>query len=74
MSSKTLKLVKDSGIGDETGIISDFLMKDVSVNLKGSSFLEGHGVERSDSEEKSLSFWRYDDEDEGIESSKDSAI
>ena len=52
-------------------------MKEVSVNLKGSSFLEGHGVERRDCEEKSLSFWRGDDEEEeeeGRESSKDSAI
>lgn len=45
------------------------------MNLKGSSFLEGHGVERRDSEENSLSFWRGGGEEEaaGSESSRVSA-
>lgn len=33
-------------------------MKEVSVNRKGSSLRVGHGVERRDSAEASLSFWR----------------
>nr|GMD31377.1 hypothetical protein Iba_chr09aCG15910 [Ipomoea batatas] len=37
-------------------MISELFRKDVSVNLKGSSFLDGQGVERSVSEEVSLSF------------------
>lgn len=44
------------------------------MNLKGSSFLEGHGVERRDSEENSLSFWRGGGEEAaGSESSRVSA-
>lgn len=52
-------------------------MKEVSVNLKGSSFLEGQGVVRRDWEEMSLSFWSggggEEEEEEAIESSRVSA-
>nr|GEY94633.1 hypothetical protein [Tanacetum cinerariifolium] len=54
-------------------MISDCLMKEVSVNLKDSSFLEGQESDKSDSEDESRSFWRFDDE-VGTESSNDSAI
>lgn len=53
-------------------MISDCLIKEVSVNLKDSSFLEGQESDRSDSEDESRSFWRFDEV--GIESSNDSAI
>ncbi|KAK3023175.1 hypothetical protein RJ639_043484 [Escallonia herrerae] len=58
-------------------MISDCLIKDVSVKRKGSSLRDGHGVERRDSEEVSLSFWRGGgdgDEVEERESSRVSAI
>lgn len=57
------------------GWISDDLMKEVSVNLKGSSFRVGHERERRDSEEQSLSFCKGKGvEEEERESSKVSAI
>lgn len=51
-------------------------MKEVSVNLKGSSFLVGHERERRDSEEESLSFCKVEgvEDEEERESSKVSAI
>lgn len=53
-------------------------MKEVSVNLKDSSFREGQGVERRDWEEMSLSFWsggggEAAEEEEATESSRVSA-
>lgn len=52
-------------------------MNERSVNRKGSSLREGHGVESSDSEDTSLSFWSgrgaEEEEDKGIESSRVSA-
>ena len=49
-------------------------MKETSVKRKGSSLREGHGVERRDSDEDSLSLWRgKGDEEEGSESSRVSA-
>ena len=58
-----------------TGRISECLMKETSVKRKGSSLREGHGVERSDSEDTSLSFWRGKggEEEDGRESSRVSA-
>ena len=52
-------------------------MKDVSVNLNGSSFRVGHDRERRDSEEESLSFCKgkgVEEDEEERESSKVSAI
>lgn len=53
-------------------------MNEVSVKRKGSSLREGQGVDRRVCEEESRSFWRgkgcgEDDDDEGRESSRDSA-
>lgn len=39
-------------------MICECLINEVSVNLKGSSLRDGQEVERRDSEEESLSFWR----------------
>ena len=55
-------------------------MKDVSVNRKGSSLRDGHGVDKRDSAEESRILWRgkeeEEEEEEGEgerESSRDSA-
>lgn len=58
------------------GLISDCLMMEVSVNRKGSSFREGHGVERRVSDEVSLSFRRGNggDEEEEEEVSESSRV
>lgn len=50
-------------------------MKDVSVNRKGSSLRDGHGVDKRDSAEESRILWRgKEGEGEGErESSRDSA-
>lgn len=43
-------------VGGGTGRICEERIKERSLNRKGSSLREGHGVERRDSEEESLSF------------------
>lgn len=52
-------------------------MKDVSVNRKGSSLRDGHGVDKRDSAEESRILWRgkeeEEEEEEERESSRDSA-
>lgn len=51
-------------------------MNDVSVNRKGSSLRDGHGVDKRDSAEESRILWRGKEEEEGEgerESSRDSA-
>lgn len=48
-------------------------MKDVSVNRKGSSLRDGHGVDKRDSAEESRILWRGKEEEEERESSRDSA-
>lgn len=42
-------------------------MKDVSVNRKGSSFRDGHGVDRRVSAEDSRILWRGREEEERVE-------